>query len=645
MTTTPFPLLFSPISINGLFLKNRIVMPPMATAFATIAGAVTDRLVGYYSARARGGAGLINAEFSYVHPTGKSFEQMLGIYDDRLVPGLKRLTDSVHQEGGKIIIQISHAGRRSHSDVIGCVPVAPSPIPRLNGETPRELNLTEIEEMIEAFVAAARRAKEAGFDGVMIHMAHGYLIMEFLSPLSNKRMDPYGGDLEGRSRFAVEILRGVRQEVGKDYPITCRLSGDEYIRGGLDLKEVIKFSKILESNGMDAIEVSAGTHETPEILSAPPYFPMGFLSHLSEGIKKEVEIPVGTVGRIHDPGLGETLLEQRKADLIAVGRALIADPEWPNKAYEGRSDEICPCTSCNQGCNDRMYNHQDISCTVNPAAGREITFPITAAKKKKKVLVLGGGPGGLEAARIVAVRGHRVQLYEKDKELGGQLRIASAPPGKDDLERWRQFIIRELERLGVKVTYGRIEKETIERFSPDFIVVAVGGKPMTLEGHGFKDEKVISAWEVLSREKPVGKKVVIIGGGQVGLETADFLLADGKDGEKICIFEMLKRMGEDMSPRARKMLLEKLTQNGVEMLTEAKAVSVQEDCVVFNRTGVVDKVTGVDSVIVAVGTVQQEVGVPGLEKMGFPFRFIGDCAVPRKAFDAIHEGFLVGMEI
>jgi len=642
MTENQYPHLFSPITIHTMTLKNRVVMPPMCTAYATIAGAVTDRLIHYYAARARGGVGLVDVEFTYIHPAGKIFDHMLGIYDDKLIPGLKRLTAAIHREGAKIIIQISHGGRRGHSDITGSMPVAPSPIPRLNGETPKELSLGEIEELIHAFILASRRANEAGFDGVMMHMAHGYLIQQFLSPLSNIRTDRYGGDLEGRSRFALEILVGIRRELGKDYPITCRLCGDEYVKGGFDLNQSIQLAKVLEANGMNAIEVSAGTHETAQVMIAPPYYPMGFLSHLSEKIRKEVRIPVGIVGRIHTPELAEQLLEQGKADLIAVGRALIADPEWPKKAQEGRSATICPCISCNQGCNDRMYFQQDISCTVNPSVGREATFPVEPARKKKKVLILGGGPAGLEAARIAAIRGHGVDLYEKEKELGGQLNIASVPPLKEEIKRLKEFLLQEIRRLPIRVIHGELDGKTLKALSSDLIVVAVGGRPTKMEGPGFEDGKVISAWDVLSQRRELGSRVVIIGGGQVGLETAHFLLEEGKE---ITILEMLKRVGQDMSPKARKMLLEILVQNGVEILTEARALSVEQGDLMFNRSGVLNRIKGVDSIVIAVGTAPQEIRSLDLERLAIPIRWIGDASGPRKLFGAIHEGFNVAIEI
>jgi 2,4-dienoyl-CoA reductase-like NADH-dependent reductase (Old Yellow Enzyme family)/thioredoxin reductase len=642
MAKTPYPRLFSEITLHTVILKNRVVMPPMCTNYATIGGVVTDRLIDYYTARARGGVGLINVEFAYVHPAGKVFDHMLGIYDDKLIPGLKRLCDSVHHGGAKIIIQIAHGGRRGHSDITGVTPVAPSPIPRLNGETPKELSREEIEDLIQAFILAARRAKKAGFDGVMIHMVHGYLLQQFLSPFSNTRTDRYGGDLEGRARFPLEVVRGVRREVGNDYPITCRLCGDEFLKGGFDLVQSIQVAKMLEANGVNAIEVSAGTHETGQVITALPYYPMGFLAPLSEAIKKEVSLPVGIVGRIHTPELAEQLLEQRKADLIAVGRALIADPEWPQKAQEGRPEAICPCISCNQGCSDRMYYQQDISCTVNPSVGRESTFPVEPVRKKKKVLILGGGPAGLEAARIAAIRGHEVHLYEKEKELGGQLNIASVPPAKQEIQKFKEFLIRQVRELPVRVMHRKLDAPALKKMAPDWVVVAVGGKPRAMEGPGFHDPKVISAWEVLSRKKKAGKRVVIIGGGQVGLETAHFLLEEEKE---ITVLEMLKRAGQDMGPRARKMILEKLIQGGVEILTESKAVSLEKGEVVFERAGLRERFQAADSIVIAVGTASQDEGIPRMGKARIPMRRVGDAAAPRKLFDAVQEGFNTGIEI
>ena len=637
-----YPHLFSPLTIHTMTLKNRVVMPPMCTNYATIGGAVTDRLIEYYATRARGGVGLINVEFSYVHPAGKVFEHMLGIYDDKLIPGLRRLTEAVHQGGAKVIVQIAHGGRRVHSDITRSTPVAPSPIPRLNGETPKELTPAEIEDLIQAFILAAGRAKKAGFDGIMIHMAHAYLLQQFLSPFSNVRTDRYGGDLEGRARFPLEVVKGVRREVGDDYPLTCRLCGDEFLKGGLDLSQSIRLAKMLEANGINAIEVSAGAHETGQVITAPPYYPMGFLAPLSEAIKKEVNIPVGAVGRIHTPEVAEDLLQQGKADLVAVGRGLIADPDWPKKAQEGRPETIRPCISCNQGCGDRMYLHQDISCTVNPAVGREKTFPMEPARKKKKVLILGGGPAGLEAALVAAKRGHAVQLYEKEKELGGQLNIASVPPAKEKIREFKEFLIREIKELPIKVVHGKLDVKTLKKISPDLVVVAVGGKPKGMEGPGFDDRKVISAWDVLSGGKRAGRRVVIIGGGQVGLETAHFLLEEEKE---ITVLEMLKRAGQDMSPRARMMIIEKLIEGGVEILTESKALAVEGGNVVFDRVGLLGRIKGVDSIIIAVGTTPQDAGNQGLGRSRIPVRRIGDASVPRKLFDAVHEGYQVGVEI
>ncbi|MGC8810875.1 MAG: FAD-dependent oxidoreductase [bacterium] len=642
MTMNLYPRLFSPIIIHTITIKNRVVMPPMCTNYATIGGAVTERMIDYYAARAIGGVGLINVEFAYVRPDGKVFEHMLGIYDDKLIPGLQKLTESVHKEGTKIFIQLAHGGRRVHSDITGTAPVAPSSIPRLNGEVPHELSKGEIEELIQAFILAARRAKKAGFDGVMLHMAHGYLLQQFLSPFSNKRKDEYGGDLEGRAKFPLEVLQGIRKEMGDDYPISCRLCGDEFIKGGFDLSQSVRVAKMLAANGANFLEISAGTHETGYMITAPPYYPMGFLSPLSAAIKKEVSIPVGIVGRIHTPEVAEQILQEGKADLIAVGRGLVADPEWPKKAQEGKAETIRPCLSCNQGCADRMYWQRDISCTVNPLVGREATFSIQVAAKKKKVIVIGGGPAGLEAAQIAASRGHNVYLYEKEKDLGGQLNIASIPPGKERLGELKEYMVREIKKLPLKVIHKKLTAAELKKMNPDWLIVAVGGRPKSMEGEGFDDSKVVDAWDVLMGKKDVGKKVLIIGGGQVGLETAHFLLAEGKE---IIILEMLKQVGVDMSGRARKMVLEKIIQGGVEIITEAKALALERGDVIFERGGLKEKIKGADSIVIAVGTESEKPNIPGLGRLRIPVRFIGDALSPRKLFEAIHEGFNVGVEI
>ena len=642
MANNLYPLLFSEISLNNLRLKNRLVMPPMCSNFATIGGAVTERMIEYYTTRAWGGVSLINVEFAYVRQDGKVFAYMLGIYDDKLIPGLQRLTDSVHKGGAKIFIQLAHGGRRGHSDITGSAPVAPSPIPRLNGEVPHELSKEEIEELIQAFILAARRAKKAGFDGVMLHMAHGYLLQQFLSPFSNKRKDEYGGDLAGRARFPLEVLKSVRQEVGDDFPISCRLCGDEFIKGGFDLKQSIQVAKMLAANGANALEVSAGTHETGYIITAPPYYPMGFLASLAAAIKKEVNIPVGTVGRIHTPDEAERILQEGKADLIAVGRGLIADPEWPKKAQEGKAETIRPCLSCNQGCADRMYWQRDISCTVNPLVGREATFSIQAAPKKKKVIIIGGGPAGLEAAQIAATRGHNVYLYEKEKDLGGQLNIASIPPKKERLGELKEYMVREIKKLPIKVIHKKLTAAELKKMNPDWVIVAVGGKPKLMEGEGFDDPQVVTAWDVLMGKMEVGKKVLIIGGGQVGLETAHFFLEQGKE---IIIIEMLKQVGLDMSSRARKIVLDKLIQGGIDIITEAKAVSLEKGVLIFERGGLQEKIKGVDSIVIAVGTESEKPNIPGLGKLRIPVRFIGDALSPRQLFEAIHEGFNTGVAI
>lgn len=642
MDTGQFEHLFSPIRINTLEVKNRLFMPPMCTDYATIRGEPTDRLIAYYRERAKGGVGLINVEFTYVNPEGRVFEHMTGLYADGMIPGYQKLVDAVHEAGAKIAIQISHAGRRTHSMVTGEIPVAPSPVPRLNGEVPRELTIDDIQELINDFVRAAVRAKEAGFDAVMVHLAHGYLIHQFLSPLSNKRQDRYGGDLDGRSRFAIEILQKIREKVGVDFPITCRFCADEYMPGGFDLDQSKKVAKKLEEEGIDAIDISAGTHETDYIMSAPSNTQPGFLTHLSKAIKEVVQVPVGIVGRISDPVLAEQILEEGKADFISMGRALIADPELPIKASLGRLDDIRPCTACNLGCNDRMYFQLDITCQTNPMAGRELYFTIEHAPRKKKIMIIGGGPAGLEAARVAALRGHEVLLYEKEKGLGGQLNLASIPPGKIEYRKLIQYYEYQMKKLRVNIIYKEADKEEINQVKPDVIIFATGGRPHTGEGIRMESSSIVGAWELLGGEKSVGEKVVIVGGGQIGCETADFLLDQRK---KITILEMTENVAYDMSKRARKLVLDKLTKGGVEIIKRALVTEISDSEMTYESMGLKQKLRDFDHVILAVGTVSDSALSREVGEMDVPVFSVGDCVSPRRAIEAIRDGFEVALEI
>jgi 2,4-dienoyl-CoA reductase-like NADH-dependent reductase (Old Yellow Enzyme family)/thioredoxin reductase len=643
MNSNKFIHLQSPIKLGLLEVKNRIFMAPMCTAYATIRGEVTDRLIAYYKERAVGGVGMINFECTSVNPVGHVFDHMARIDDDKMIQGYKKLTDSIHSAGAKVAIQISHAGRRTHSNVTGEIPVAPSPIPRLNGEVPRELTISEIQELIEEFAMAAERAIEAGFDAIMIHMAHGYLLHEFLSPISNKRNDEYGGNINNRMRFPIEILKKIRNKVGKKIPITCRFCGDEYMKGGIDLEQSIYIAKKLEEDGIDAIDVSAGTHETAYIMSAPSNITPGFLTHLSEGIKDAVRIPVGIVGRINDPILAEKILEEGKADFITIGRGLIADPEFPRKAFENRLDTIRPCTACNLGCNDRMYRQLDISCQVNAMVGREQYCKIVPSATKKRVLIIGGGPAGMEAARVSALKENEVFLYEKKEKLGGQLNLAGVPPGKAEYNKLIKYYEYQMQKLSVNVIHKEATLSEIEKIKPEIIIVATGGKPISWNKNiRIKKQAVMTAWDVLKGEKVREGKIVIIGGGEIGCETAEFLL---EQKNKITILEMAEKIANDMSERAKKIVVDKLVRSGVEIIKQALVTDIGDEEVIFERAGLIEKIEDVDEVVMACGTVSDRKLLDELSQNNIKTYAIGDCVSPRRAIEAIREGFDVAIKI
>ena len=448
-----FSKLFSEGKIGSLTTKNRLVMPPMVRNYADKDGLVTDRYVDHIKRIAEGGVGLMILEASFISPEGKGFVNELGIHSDKVLPGLRRLVAMAHAHGAVIGPQLYHAGRQTSQKNSGFQPVAPSAIREpLTGEMPRELTVPEIERLVQQYADAALRAKKSGCDFVEVHGAHGYLITQFLSPFSNQRTDAYGGTEEKRLKFVLDIIAAIRKLVGNDYPIIVRLSGEEMVLIGLTLAETAVIAKRLETAGVNAIHVSVGNYAsyTKGMMIPSMAVDDGPLLPLAEGIKRAVTIPVIAVGKIRSPKLAEKVIADEQADFVAIGRTLLADPEWPRKVQAGRLGEINPCIACNQGCISRLFAQQDVWCTVNPANGREAMFakPIGA---KKTVVVVGSGPAGLSAARTAAARGHRVLLYEKGKRLGGQLFAAGVAPHRDGWNELREVLIRNIKRFSVKV--------------------------------------------------------------------------------------------------------------------------------------------------------------------------------------------------
>lgn len=640
----PLTLLTSPIMIGNLQLRNRMIMAPMVTNYAYGDGSVTDRLVAYHEERARGGVGMIIVEASYVHPSGKGFKNQLGIYSDRLIPGLRRLVEAVHAQGAKIAIQLYHGGRQAKSAVTGQPLLAPSPIPDPTiGETPRELTKEEIGQLVEAFAAAAQRARRAGFDAVEIHGAHGYLINEFLSPYSNKRTDEYGGPLENRMRFPMEVVRAVRRAVGVEYPIIYRLSADEKVPGGLTLEETKIFARRLEQEGINALHISAGVYETASWIIQPMYLPRGCLADLAQGIKSEVKIPVIAVGRINDPEMAESILAAGKADLISFGRELLTDPEMPRKVVEGRLDEVRHCIACCQACIDELFLDHAIGCTVNARTGFERDFPLDKASRPRKVLVVGGGPAGMEVARVAALRGHQVTLWEKEGELGGQLPLASASPQKGEIATFREYLVGQMAKLKIEVQLNKeATLESIRQEKPDIVVLATGARPATLDIPGAQGHKVVTSWDVLGGRAQAGNNVAVIGGGLVGCEVAEYL---AEKGHKVTILEMLPEVAGDIGPLVAPLLLDRLKKQGIQIITGAEVTAIQSDRVTYKRNGLEESLTGVDTVVLAAGSRANDTLAHEMEGSGIEYYVIGDAISPRRITQAVYEAMRVGHEL
>ncbi|MCP4657154.1 MAG: FAD-dependent oxidoreductase [bacterium] len=645
MKCKTFPKLFEPAQIGRLEVRNRLIMAAMLVGYAETDGRFSRRHVDYFAARARGGVGLIVTGSVLAEtriqpiPPGAP----VPVCDsDSVIPRLKALVGAVHKHGAKIALQIAPGGgRQSHLVTAEAPPAAPSPVPSfLHPEILcRELGREQIRELVEACASGAMRAAVAGFDMIDVHAHTGYLIDQFMTPLWNRRGDEYGGDLTGRMRFPLEILRAIRERVGESFPISFRLTAEHGVEGGRTLEEAREIAQRLEAAGVDLLFVDAGCYDADYWMNPPVYFGDACLAELAATIKEGVGIPVVTGGNITTPELAEEVLAAGKADFIALGRSLLADPEWVSKAGQGRVEAIRPCIMCNEYCLGRMPSE----CMVNARLGKERARSLTPAGRRKQVMVVGGGPGGMEAARVAARRGHDVTLYERGDELGGQLNPAGDAAFKKSLLELRDNLAFQIKEAGVRVElHTEVIPELVETVKPDVVVVATGATPRRPSLPGIDNDRIISVIDLHSGKGEIGESILVAGGGLSGCDAAFDLALKGKT---VTIVEMTSEIGRDLNRISRNGLLKKLADERVTILTEMEIKEFAPAAVVAVDAQGKSHTLEADTVVLALGARSADALVRELDGKVGEIRTVGDCVQPRKIGEAIHEGFLAGLEI
>lgn len=662
--------LLRPGKIGELELSNRVIMTAMHLNH-TPGGRVSERIKAFYEERASYGLAMAIVGGCTVDDYAGS-PDMLSLKEDADMEGLKGLTDAVHRAGGLICAQLYHAGGYAHSFFLGGKQaLSPSGVPsRFTKETPREMTRSEILWVIENFAKAAARAKEAGFDAVEILASAGYLISQFLSPLTNKREDEYGGPLENRMRFGLEVLRAVRGAVGRRYPVICRIAGNDFVPGSNTNEEARLFAMALDQEGVEAINVTGGWHETrvPQLLMSIPY---GTFTYLARGVREVVRAPVIACNRINDPRIAEEVLREGCGDFVGMARAFLADPQLILKVKEGRLEEIVHCIGCAQACFDHVFMMRPVSCLMNPRAGREFEIREERAPRPKKIWVVGGGPGGMMAAVTAARRGHDVTLFEQEVRLGGQLRLAGAPYMRRDFRQAATDLETQLRAAGVKVRCGqKLDRGRIRRGKPEAVIVATGAEPLIPDIPGIHSPQVVTAWDLLARKAKAGRDVVIIGGGAVGCETALHLCESGtisaeafrflafqkaeswevlerlitRGWRKVTIVEILDRIGQDIGISTRWAMVQDLHRFGVRVVTGARAKQIEADGVVVVKGEKEEKVP-CDTVVLAVGSRPVDDLSQKIVGLVPEIHVVGDAKGSRKALDAIWEGYDVGRTI
>lgn len=637
---------FTPGKIGTMELKNRLIVPAMETEYSAD-GTINDRITDYWIERAKGGWALLTMEVAAVSRNGKGFPNSLTLYDDDCIPMYKKLIDEVHKYGSKMSIQLHHAGRQTISYFIGGEQiVAPSAIAHpMYGEVPRELTTEECYQIIEDYGDAAVRAQKAGFDAVEVHAGHGYLPVQFMSENINRRIDEFGGDLVGRTKFLVDVIKNIKAKCGADYPVIVRISGEEHLDDGITLEETKMIAPLLEEAGVDAINVSNGAALSQEYIAGCMALKFGYNLVNAEAVKSVVNIPIIGVGKLSEPYLLEHALTSNKADFLAIGRGSIADPHFPEKMAADLFDEITPCISCCQKCLPIPGQPSEIgmSCLANPFAGREKEMVVKPAEVKKNIMVVGGGPAGMVFAYIAAQRGHSVTVYEKSATLGGQFALAAIPPTKQPIAKLLKHYLAMGKKFGVKYVCGQeVTLDLIKEKNPDSVVLATGSIPLILNIEGIHNDNVVTALDILAGRAVAGNRVLVLGGGLVGAETADFLAQNLRS---VAIVEMMGAIAADETHNPKVFLMQRLNSHNVQMHVGTKVVKILQDGVICEKDGQEIQLTGFDTIVLAFGVRSYNPLEEPVKNAGYDTYVIGDAVKGRNAVDAILEGAKAGIII
>lgn len=643
-----FNNLFNPIKIREMEIRNRVEFPAMGTKMSTEDGYVTEKLIDYHVARALGGNGLNFTEVCSVYDKANP-KDFLGICDDKYIPGLKKLADSIHEAGAKAGVQLWLGGMAVGSDPTAKM-IVPSDVPIKGTDyVIPGASLETIKECVKAFGDAAKRAVEAGFDTVEFHAGHNYTPHSFLSGAFNKRTDEYGGSLENRSRFLIECIEAIRNNIPEDMPLFMRIDAhDDCVENGLTIEDVIEFCKLAKTAGVDVLDISRGNFTTNAVkYEVPPVdLPRGFNVDNAARIKKETGMITVAVGRINDPEQADEIIRSGKADMVVIGRAQLADPEFCNKAYRGDVDSIVRCVGCNQGCYDGFVSTEmpHITCLRNPALGKEKEYALVKTDNPKKVLVIGGGVAGLEAALTLKKRGHNPILCEASDSLGGQFALAGAAPRKEEMKEAAIAMGEMVKREGVEIRLSTpVTADVINEISPDEVIIAIGSAPIKLNIPGADLPMVRSSHDVLAGKVSASGDVVVIGGGLVGLEVAEYI---AEKASKITVVEMLDQVAKDLGDLRKICVMESIAEDGIRTITSAKCVEIKENSIVIDKEGTLEEIP-CDSVVVAIGARSRDFSeIENLcNEKEIPCHVIGDAIRARRALNCILEAVDVARSI